>query len=471
MNVPSPKTFDTIRTFDGQSGEQSLSLTAGTREDSYVCGLEATSLAVRSTTTNETDGSWSTDILYTDTAYLWIYSLFPDFIGSKLMMTVNGTYALELEGWIISSLLLKLELPTANSKTVLTFSSLWRPDSISYETSRDAYGVVNESGFYVKNPGTVFGLVPVDSLSEVQMTLKQICSVIGLAVPMFLDFDALFTVWQDEAHHAINALWHFPSDNNRVAYRLSFLCLKPSALAVTIDGMSFENTVAIITTMCTATDRVYNEDGSTDDTISCRPALCLHTSLKLGSQSEAWDAWIIFRDDGVDMYMQWNHTSDPLSSFWSWLKDELKIDKTFSDPEKQYGTFASSRDGMRDKDETSSLVLREIRLSLDHDGSWSLRSFSITFELAVNWGISAAKPEARVPVQLSFTYEPPMKVSATTSTSPYLELTASLWLPRSDRLKAIEVRAGLLSFLCQLSVNRTKKQLNGRNQTLVDAKS
>ncbi|KAG8527299.1 uncharacterized protein KY384_008043 [Bacidia gigantensis] len=441
-------TFNYIRPYDGLTGDNVLFTQSGSREDSFVCALADTGIATTLTTTSSIDGAWTSAVSSVSAFYLWIRDLLPVEIVTSLSMSASGKYTPSTNNTSISILSVIAELPKASASVSITLSSAYRPTSIPYEPSNpDTYGIVNDQGFVVDSPGVLLGLVPSDNNGEVSMTLTQVCDLVGFDVPIFLDSSQICTLHRNDQHTLINGLWYFPMDNNKAALQLNFQLLKDSALAITPPGCIFTNTILIIQNVATLESDV-NDDGTVTDNIVNIPSLCLRTSMKFEGQSEAdsWDAAVAFSDDGsihiIILDLQWNHSTSPLGSFWTWLTAQLKIDTEGANPQAQFQAFNASHSSMtKPADGESAMKFREIKVVLNYDSdakNWSLLEFDINFELDVDWGIKATTPDARVPLELSFKYMPPVRLDDTpTYTACYAELTGELWLPLSDRAKAI----------------------------------
>ena len=403
-------------------------LAQGSREDSWICAMFDSLISVIETTTTD-DGTWTATVSEPSRMFLWFKSFFPDEFVADDSIHLKGLYSNDSNNSSIQNVDVGLLFPASSGKVLIHLSTAYNPISQKNEDYPDTMGIVNNQGFFLRNAGVVLGLAG-DNIDEVSISLTSICALVGIAQPSILDGDAMFKLVSDNS--VTNALWYFPSDNNKIALTLSFTCLKDSALPTSksIDGFTITKTKAVIHNFATVS-HLPNADGTVTDYITNQPTLCLQASLVIASQTLAWDAFIGFTDNGITMTLQWNHDDDPLASLWLWLKTKMGLDA-----EASYTAFDDSRKKLHPSTDTHPLILRQVMLSLDHSsGSWAVSEFSITFKLAVSWGV--VTDTSRVPFELIFTYKP-SRETVSGKKVPYLAFEADLWLPRTSRAIAIE---------------------------------
>ena len=102
----------------------------------------------------------------------------------------------------------------------------------------------------------------------------------------------------------------------------------------------------------------------------------------------------------VQIVLRWNEsTTDPLDTFLAWIEQVMHLDHVFDQSLLEKLPTSDDQSAPDDK----GFALRQVTLCIEKpSGAWKITSFSMTFEIAMRFGLVA--PENKVPFSLTFLY-------------------------------------------------------------------
>ena len=147
----------------------------------------------------------------------------------------------------------------------------------------------------------------------------------------------------------------------------------------------------------------------------------LHTGLHLSDDTSGpkWDAYLTIANDSLELRMRWNdETAGPLKAFLEWIAARMSLPLGFFDP---YEKMLDSATNIQANDRNG-FGLREAAIAAIHksNGDWSFKSFTMTFELDITFGLRQGTRVDHISLILTFPY------FASTS-EPVVTFTGQLW--------------------------------------------
>ena len=286
--------------------------------------------------------------------------------------------------------------------------------------------LIDPCGLWKSGTGLVLGLEPGQSLESAVLSLLDLFHIVGVEISDLLKSQASQIKFVIDRSQAPNGIWYYPLAHHALTYRI---CAIESAVKGSPNGlaMTFGSLLAFLHcsfdpfSFVGRKDCAYIIDQSGNEQNISRGQACLHTGIHLSDDGSGpkWDAYLTIGNTSLELRIRWNNeAASPLKTFLDWITARMSLPAGFFDP---YEKMLDSSTKIQ-ADGRSTFGLREATIAAVYkdSGGWSFKSFTITFELDITFGLRQDTAADHIPPMLTFSY-------AETSSMPVITFKGQLW--------------------------------------------
>ena len=318
--------------------------------------------------------------------------------------------------------------------------------------------LIDSCGLWRSGAGLVLGLEPGQSLGSALLSLLDLFHIVGLEISDLLKAQANQIKFVIDSSQAPNGIWYYPLAHHALTYRI---CAIESAVTGSANGLATTFSGVLAFLHCSfdpfsfvgRKDSTYIIDQSGNEQNISLGQACLHTGLHLSDDGSGpkWDAYLTIANASLELRIRWNNeAASPLKTFLDWITARMSLSAGFFDP---YEKMLESSTKIR-ADGRSIFGLRDATIAAIHEGSvgWSFKSFAITFELDITFGLRRDTAADHIPLMLTFSY-------TVTSSKPVITFKGQLWpliTPKMLESSRLDPKSPLVPPLLPISLDKSQ---------------